>query len=135
MTAQITAAILGVLLAGSILYLVRRDHLHGPYALWWLVVAVATLVLGVVPRSIDWLARLTGIAYPPVFPIIVGLSLILLRLLQLDIQRSRQERHLRRLTQKLAILEEELSLLRRLQSGPPVRPSATPAEKKPDTVN
>ena len=113
MTAQITAALLGLALAGSILYLVRRDHLHGPYALWWLVVAAATLVLGFVPRTIDWLAHLTGIAYPPVLPIIIGLSLILLRLLQLDIQRSRQERQVRRLNQKLAILEEELASLRR----------------------
>ena len=113
MSAQITAALIGLALAGSILYLVRRDHLHGPYALWWLVVAAATLVLGFVPRTIDWLAHLTGIAYPPVLPILVGLSLILLRLLQLDIERSRQERQIRRLNQKLAILEEELTLLRR----------------------
>ncbi|MBL8299085.1 MAG: DUF2304 domain-containing protein [Rhodanobacteraceae bacterium] len=113
MTAQITAALLGLALAGSILYLVRRDHLHGPYALWWLIVAAATLVLGFVPRTIDWLAHLSGIAYPPVLPIIIGLSLILLRLLQLDIERSRQERQIRRLNQKLAILEEELNLLRR----------------------
>lgn len=113
MNAQITAALLGLALAGSILYLVRRDHLHGPYALWWLIVAAATLVLGFVPRTIDWLAHLTGIAYPPVLPIILGLSLILLRLLQLDIERSRQERQIRRLNQKLAILEEELTSLRR----------------------
>lgn len=113
MTAQITAALLGLALAGSILYLVRRDHLHGPYALWWLIVAAATLVLGFVPRTIDWLAHLSGIAYPPVLPIIIGLSLILLRLLQLDIERSRQERQIRRLNQKLAILEEELTTLRR----------------------
>jgi hypothetical protein len=113
MNAQITAALLGLALAGSILYLVRRDHLHGPYALWWLIVAAATLVLGFVPRTIDWLAHLTGIAYPPVLPIIIGLSLILLRLLQLDIERSRQERQIRRLNQKLAILEEELTALHR----------------------
>ncbi|MCU7375992.1 DUF2304 domain-containing protein [Tahibacter amnicola] len=113
MSAQITAAIIGLLLAGSILYLVRRDHLHGPYALWWLVVAAATLVISFVPRTIDWLAHLTGIAYPPVLPIIIGLSLILLRMLQLDIERSRQERQLRRLNQKLAILEEELITLHR----------------------
>ncbi|TDR43264.1 hypothetical protein DFR29_107277 [Tahibacter aquaticus] len=113
MNAQITAALIGLALAGSILYLVRRDHLHGPYALWWLIVAAATLVLGFVPRTIDWLAHLSGIAYPPVLPIIVGVSLILLRLLQLDIERSRQERQIRRLNQKLAILEEELTTLRR----------------------
>ncbi|WP_257387759.1 DUF2304 domain-containing protein [Tahibacter caeni] len=117
MTAQITAALLGLALAGSILYLVRRDHLHGPYALWWLIVAAATLVLGFVPRTIDWLAHLTGIAYPPVLPIIIGLSLILLRLLQLDIERSRQERQIRRLNQKLAILEEELTTLRRAMTS------------------
>lgn len=120
MSAQITAALIGLLLAGSILYLVRRDHLHGPYALWWLVVAAATLVLGFVPKTVDWLAHLSGIAYPPVLPLIVGLSLVLLRLLQLDIERSRQERQIRRLNQKLAILEEELATLRRavLQSRP-----------------
>lgn len=126
MNAQITAALIGLALAGSILYLVRRDHLHGPYALWWLIVAAATLVLGFVPRTIDWLAHLTGIAYPPVLPILVGLSLILLRLLQLDIERSRQERQIRRLNQKLAILEEELTLLRRAleKREPAVRPPA-----------
>jgi hypothetical protein len=115
MSAQITAALIGLALAGSILYLVRRDHLHGPYALWWLVVAAATLILGFVPRTVDWLAHLTGIAYPPVLPLIIGVSLILLRLLQLDIERSRQERQIRRLNQKLAILEEELTALHKAQ--------------------
>lgn len=115
MSAQITAALIGLALAGSILYLVRRDHLHGPYALWWLIVAAATLLLGFVPRTIDWLAHLTGIAYPPVLPLIIGVSLILLRLLQLDIERSRQERQIRRLNQKLAILEEELATLHKAQ--------------------
>ena len=115
MSAQITAALIGLALAGSILYLVRRDQLHGPYALWWLIVAAATLLLGFVPRTIDWLAHLTGIAYPPVLPLIIGVSLILLRLLQLDIERSRQERQIRRLNQKLAILEEELATLHKAQ--------------------
>lgn len=112
MTMQITAALIGLLLASSILFLVRRDHLHGPYALWWLIVAASTLVLGVAPRLVDRLAEFAGIAYPPVLPIIIGVSLILIRLLQLDIERSRQERQIRRLTQKLAILEEEILRLR-----------------------
>ena len=110
--AQITAAILGVCLAGAIFYLVRRDHLHGPYAAWWLMVAAATLILGIFPAVVTWLGLLTGIKYAPVLPIIVALSLILLRLLKLDIDRSRQERQIRRLTQKLAILDHELQSLR-----------------------
>lgn len=111
--AKITAAILGIGLAGAIFYLVRRDHLHGPFAAWWLIVAAATLVLGMFPAIVIWLGKLTGINYAPVLPIIIGLSMVLLRLLKLDIDRSRQERQMRRLTQKLAILEQEIEQLRR----------------------
>jgi hypothetical protein len=112
-TGQITAGVIGVLLAGAILYLVRRDHLHGSYALWWLAVAVVILLLGVFPPVIDWLGSVTGIYYPPVLPIIVGIGMILIRMLKMDIDRSQQERQLRRLTQKLAILEQELTEVRR----------------------
>lgn len=111
LSAQITSAVLGIALAGAILFLVRRDHLHGPYAVWWLAVAAATLLLGAFPVLVVWLGRLTGIGYAPVLPIIIGLSLVLIRLLKLDIDRSRQERQIRRLTQKLAILEEDIARL------------------------
>ena len=108
LTGQITSAILGVALAGAILFLVRRDHLHGPYAVWWFGVAAATFVLGVFPSLVVRLGHATGIFYAPVLPIIIGLSLVLIRLLKLDVDRSKQERRIRRLTQKLAILEQEL---------------------------
>lgn len=111
LTGQITSAVLGIALAGAILFLVRRDHLHGPYAVWWFAVAAATFVLGVFPQVVVWLGRETGIGYAPILPIIVGLSLVLIRLLKLDIDRSKQERKVRRLTQKLAILEQELERL------------------------
>lgn len=110
---QVTAAVIGIALAGTILLLVRRTHLHGSYALWWFAVAGAILVLGVFPPAIDWLGHVTGIHYPPVLPIVIGIGLILVRLLTMDIGRSRNERQLRRLTQKLAILEQELAQLRR----------------------
>jgi hypothetical protein len=106
---QITAAVIGVALAGMILLLVRRNHLHGNHAVWWFAVAGAILVLGVFPPAIDWLGHVTGIHYPPVLPIIIGIGLILFRLLKMDVDRSRTERQMRRLTQKLAILEQELA--------------------------
>ncbi|MDR3388406.1 MAG: DUF2304 domain-containing protein [Rudaea sp.] len=119
MTAQITAGVIGVLLAGAILYLVRRDHLHGSYALWWLAIAAVILLLGAFPPIIDWLGRAIGIYYPPVLPIIVGIGMILIRMLKMDIDRSQQERQLRRLTQKLAILEQEIGAARRANSTVP----------------
>ena len=117
LTGQITSAIIGVALAGAILFLVRRDHLHGPYALWWFAVAASTFALGVFPILIVWLGHLTGIVYAPVLPIIIAVALILIRMLKLDIDRSKQERQMRRLTQKLAILERELERL----GGAPLR--------------
>jgi hypothetical protein len=113
MTSQLTSAAISILLAGSILYLVRRDHMHGSYALWWLAVAAAILVLGVFPPVIDWLGQISGISYPPILPIIIGIGMILIRMLRTDVDRSRQERQLRRLAQKLAILEQELAGVRR----------------------
>jgi len=119
MTAQITAGVIALVLAGAILYMVRRDHLHGSYALWWLAVAAATLALGVFPPVIDWLGRLTGISYAPVLPIIVGIGMILMRMLKMDIDRSRRERQLRRLTQRLALLEQDLRELRAATQAAP----------------
>jgi hypothetical protein len=129
-TAQITSGLIAVLLAGAILYLVRRDHLHGSYALWWLAIAAAILLLGVFPPVIDWLGRITAINYPPILPIIIGIGMILIRMLKMDIDRSERERQIRRLTQKLAILEQELGQLRHgdaatSERGPTTAPAPT----------
>ena len=58
--AQITAAILGIGLAGAIFFLVRRDHLHGPFAAWWLWLP-RNAGPGHVPCGVIWLGKLTGI--------------------------------------------------------------------------
>jgi hypothetical protein len=107
-TVAIVSAVIGMALAGAIFYLVRRGHLHGSYALWWLAVALAALVIGVFPHLIDRLGEIIGIAYPPILAIIVGMGLILIRMLLMDVDRSRQERTVRRLTQRLGILDQEL---------------------------
>lgn len=104
---QLTSTVIGLAIAGSILFLVRRDHLHGPYAVWWLCVAAAVMLLGFFPRVTDYLAKLMGIGYPPILVIVIGFGLILVKMLTMDLERSRQERRIRRLAQRLAILEEQ----------------------------
>lgn len=103
-----TSAFIGVLIAGLILYLVRRDHLHGPYAVWWLVAATMVVVLGVFPQLFDMVAPFFGVAYPPILAVVLGMGLLLIKVLTMDLERSRQERKLRRLTQRLAMLEAGL---------------------------
>ena len=114
-TSTITTITIGVVLALTILYTVRRDQLHGPFALWWLVVAGLAIVLPLFPRALDELARSLGIVYPPTLFLLLAISLILVKMLSMDLQRTRQEKKIRRLTQRLAILEHELKQLTPIQ--------------------
>lgn len=104
-TYHLTSTIIGISIAATIFWLVRRDHLHGPYAIWWIGAAITVGILGFFPRSFDYLAVHLGINYPPVLAIVIALGLVLIKMLTMDLERSRQERLIRRLAQRLAMLE------------------------------
>ena len=106
-TYQITSMAMGVAIAVVILFLVRRDHLHGPYAIWWIGVAATVGILGFFPRLFDYLAVYLGVSYPPMLAIVLGFSMLLVKILTMDLERSRQERLIRRLAQRLAMLEAQ----------------------------
>jgi hypothetical protein len=107
MSYQLTSAILGLSIAGTILWLIRRDHLHSRHALWWLLVALMVMLLGIFPTIIDWLAIRLGVNYPPTLLFILGMGMILLKVISIDLHQSDLERKMRRLAQRLAILEGE----------------------------
>lgn len=107
MTYQLTSVILSLFIGGIILWLVRRDHLHGPYAIWWISVAAAVLLLGFWPRLFDVIAGSLGVSYPPILAVVLGFGLLLIKMLTMDLERSRQEQKIRRLAQRLAMLEAE----------------------------
>jgi hypothetical protein len=107
MSYQLTSAILGLSIAGTILWLIRRDHLHSRHALWWLLVALMVMLLGLCPTMIDWLAIRLGVNYPPTLLFILGMGMILLKVISIDLHQSDLERKMRRLAQRLAILEGE----------------------------
>ncbi|MEZ5583161.1 MAG: DUF2304 domain-containing protein [Candidatus Competibacteraceae bacterium] len=104
-TYQSTSTLIGLAIAISILLLVRRDHMRGTYAVWWLCVATIALLLGLFPKVFDKWAASLGVGYPPVLALVLGLGLILIKMLTMDLERSRQERKIRRLAQRLAMLE------------------------------
>ena len=106
-TYQLTSMAIGLLLAAIILLLVRRDHLHGPYAIWWIGAAATVALLGFFPRLFDVLAAKLGISYPPILAVVLGFSMLLVKILTMDLERSRQERLIRRLAQRLAMLEAQ----------------------------
>jgi len=106
---QWTTAIIGMAIAFVILLLIRRDILHVKRSLWWIGIAALIVVMGVFPITIDKFGILLGVNYPPVLILTLGIGFILIKILSMDLERSRQERMLRRLTQRMAILEGMLN--------------------------
>ena len=107
-TANLTTLLIGAILAITIFIMVRRDHLHGPYAIWWLTIASIAIVLAIFPIIVNKLAHYAGINYPPTLILVLAVSFILLRMLTQDVHRTKQERKIRILTQKMAILDKAL---------------------------
>jgi hypothetical protein len=102
---QWTTAIIGLLIALVILFLIRRDILHVKRSLWWIGIALLIVFMGFFPLQIAQFGALLGVNYPPILILTVGMGFILIKILSMDLERSRQERMLRRLTQKIAMLE------------------------------
>lgn len=121
---NLTTALLGLSLAGTILWLLRRDHLHLSHGVFWLAVAAGAATLGLRPGLIDTLAARLGIAYPPAFLFLGAAVLLILKALLSDLQATRIERDLRRLNQRLALLELDLRDAGR--TPPDESPEATP---------
>lgn len=98
-------AFLGICTASIIFYLVRKDTLSPNYTFWWILIAIGLITIGLFPSIIDFFGKVLGIHYPPILLIILSWCLILLKLLFMDIDRSRQEKQIRILMQRLAIYE------------------------------
>lgn len=105
---QWTTAVIGLAIAMIIIVLIRKDALHVRHAIWWLIIAAGSVVLGFFPRLMDTLGVFLGVYYPPILFLTLAMGMVLIKVLTMDIERSRQERALRRLNQRMAILEEKL---------------------------
>lgn len=104
---QLTTALLGVGLAVLILYLIRRDHLYLMHGLFWVLVAGFAAFLGAWPGLIDVLARWIGFSYPPALLLLLASMVLFIKALHADMVNTRIERDVRRLNQRLAMLEAD----------------------------
>ncbi len=114
MVAVITS-IIGIVTAIVIVILIRRDHLHVRYGLWWMAAAVMFSLLGLFPVLFDSFAKYVGVAYPPILALTFGAVILVIKILVMDIERSRNAVRLQRLTQRIALLESDL---REMQGKP-----------------
>ena len=104
-TYQLAVLIMGIGLAVGILYLVRRDHIYIRQGLFWIFIAFFSLVFGVWPSLIDTLGGVLDIAYPPTLLLLVAIIVLILKALLGDIALTKVRRDVRRLNQRMALLD------------------------------
>ena len=102
-------AIFGLFLATSLLYLVRKDHLHISHGLGWTVSILLCALLGFAPGIFDTLAKTVGVSYAPVLGILLAIAALVVKALIIDIELTQLKVKQQRLTQKIALLESQLT--------------------------
>ena len=101
---------LGVGLGVAILLLVRRDHLYIRHGVFWMAVALVSVVLGVWPNLVDRIGQVTGVAYPPALLFLLAIMMLIIRAVIADIAFTRLRREVRILNQKIALMEPEVGI-------------------------
>ena len=101
---------LGVGLGVAILLLVRRDHLYIRHGVFWMAVALVSVVLGVWPNLVDRIGQVTGVAYPPALLFLLAIMMLIIRAVIADIAFTRLRREVRILNQKIALMEPEAGI-------------------------
>lgn len=105
MSAPFVLGAIGSVITLALLYeLLRRKHLREKYAVFWVIVALATLFIAMVPQALFWLAELAGVEVPANLLFFVA-SMVLLAV---SIQHSHE---LGRLEEQTRSLAEEIALL------------------------
>lgn len=122
---QLTTALMGIGLAALILLLVRRDHLYLMHGLFWVLVAALAAVLGAWPGLIDRLASVAGISYPPALLLLLASVVLFIKALHSDMVNTRIERDVRRLNQRLALLEADCESLQQSRAPEPCSPASS----------
>lgn len=114
----VLTGLIGMAVSAMIFFLVRKDKLHVNHAVGWIFVAGACTMLGFAPDIFDQLANKIGIAYPPALALTLGIAFLTIKIVSIDIERSRAEVRTQRLVQRIAILETELRSFREKENIP-----------------
>ena len=110
---SIVTGSIGLLVAAIIIFMMRRDTLHAQHGMGWIIVALCFALLGFSPEIIDYIAQNFGVAYPPVLAITMAIAVLVIKILLMDIERSRIEVRNQRLIQRMAMLEADLKSLKK----------------------
>lgn len=110
MVANVLAAI-GVTVAVTIVWLLRKDFIESEVSVFWAFVAAFFCLLGFSPALFDYLSQQLQISYSPALAFSVAISFIVLKLGFDDVKKSRARIEQKRLIQEMALLELKVKRL------------------------
>lgn len=114
---QIIIVVLVLLLLFALFKLVKDKKLELKYALVWIFVGIVILVMACFPVLMDYMAGFLGINSPPNMLFFLGFCLLSIILLSLTVAMSSTSVKVKKLAQRNALLEEELSQYRKISEN------------------
>lgn len=117
MTAQILGALASVLTFVFVFWLMRKGVLREKYAVLWLMLSGAALFFALVPGALKSLSNLLGVETPSNLLFFLTIVLLILVAVQLSYELSRHEARIRRLAEEIALVQQELEVIRSRRDG------------------
>lgn len=126
MSSTITLGLIGSVITLVVLFeMMRRKQLREKYAVFWVLVAVVTLVIAAFPGLLTAAADALGVAVPSNLLFFGASMLLLLVSVQHSSALGRLEERSRTLAEELALLKMEVETGRAQDGVPPVPESTT----------
>jgi len=121
-TTQYIAIAVSVSLFLYILFLVRNKKIKEEYSLLWLFSSIIFIIFSIWRDGLELFAKMMGIAYPPAALFLILLLAIFLILIEFSINISKLSEKNKILAQELALMKNELEVLKsEKQAEYPVR--------------
>lgn len=102
-------AFFGIATVVFILFLIKKHSFYVRYTFWWISICAAILLFSIFPKLSDIIVGSFGISYPPSFFFFAAILMLFVKILFMDIERSKQEIRIRRLVQRLGMVEASLA--------------------------
>ena len=108
---DITLRLFVLLVSVSVFFLVifklLKHQLSESNSILWIAIGFMTLIAGVFPDIVDWLAFSVGIAYPPTLLFLLAMIVFMLILFQNSMYISRMQEKVDEIATTLSIIKEE----------------------------
>ena len=87
---------------------IRKNKFSIQESFWWMMAAIVMLILSIFPYSIDKIAKLFGITYPPSLLFVFCIIFLIFIIFRNSKRITEQQEKITELAQNLAILKEKV---------------------------